>query len=97
MIDVKAAVKEAFDSVEATRLAIRDALDGPLPPGLKPIDDAAFMQFVMGMTKQFPPEPAITPDGRTVVESPWILMLPFVDGGKQILDRIIRIREKGLL
>ncbi len=101
MINVQDAVQEAFDSVEATRVAIRDGLNGPTPPGLKPVDDATFMEFVAGMQQQFPPEPIFhadaqgNPIGTPVTESPWVMMLPFVDGGKPILDRILRIKEKG--
>lgn len=96
-IDIREAIIEAEKRVEANRRAIREALDNnPPPPGLKPVDDATFMAFIEGIVQQYPPEPMVTPDGQVIVESPWIVMcsLGNVDGGKQIIDRILRVRKK---
>lgn len=97
MIDIRAVVQEAQDRVDADRKAIRAALEqGPPPPGLEPVDDSTFLAFVEGMMAQFPPEPMVTPEGAVIVESPWMVMcgLDNVAGGKQIVDRVLRIRRK---
>jgi len=95
MIDVREVVVEVKHRLDADRKAIREALtDGPPPPGLVAPTDEEFMAFVEGMIAQFPPEEIITPEGVPVVESRWIVALPYVAGGKQIVDRLLRIQRK---
>ena len=134
MINVKQAVDEAVDAVEARRKAVRATLDETDFPGLEAVDDQTFMAFVEAMVGQYPEEPMITPDyaeevppegvllpspyGMIVVDgegtpilkdglpqvipqesvivaSPWMVAMSYVDGGKQIVDRAIRIQRKG--
>ena len=96
MIDVREVVVEVKHRLEAGRKAIREALtDGPPPPGLVAPTDEEFMTFIGGMLGQYPPEPMVDPDGMTILASPWIAALPFVAGGTQIVDRILRVQRKG--
>ena len=105
-VDVTAIIKDLGPRLEEHRMAIREALSaGPPPPGLTPVDDATFMAFIDGMRQKFPPEEIITPDGRRIFESPWIVMCGLegyktttpveVYGGKQIIDRMLRIQRHG--
>ena len=82
-------------SLSATREGIRDFLKQEGPPlGLTPISDDEFRVFVELQVQKHPPVPIRMEDGMIHVSSPWIVALPFVDGGKAILDRFIRIIEK---
>jgi hypothetical protein len=95
MIDVREVVVEVKHRLDADRKAIREALtDGPPAPGLVAPTDEEFMEFVGGMLGKYRPEPILDPNGVWIVESPWILALAYVAGGKQIVDRILRIRKK---
>lgn len=96
MINVTEIVDEVAERLEVAREAAREALEGPPPPGLKPVSDEAFMQFVISMREQYPPEPIVTPWGEQIFESPWIVMcsLKNVDGGRAMLDRINRIAAR---
>ena len=95
MIDVREVVVEVKHRLDADRKAIREALtDGPPPPGLVAPTDEEFMTFIGGMLGEYPPEPMIDPQGVGIVESPWILALAYVEGGKQIIDRLLRIQRK---
>ena len=96
MIDVREIVAEVKERLEADRKAIRERLeDGPAPPGLAEPTDEEFMTFVEGMLKKYPEELIIMPDGRPIMASRWITALPYVEGGKQIVDRVNRIQRKG--
>ena len=53
------------------------------------------MAFVEAMMQKYPPMPMISPDGVPLVASPWIASLAYVEGGKQIVDRMLRIQRKG--
>lgn len=95
MIDTKAIVVEVKDRLEADRKAIRSALEeGPPPPGLEPVDDETFMAFIGAMVGKYPEQPMITDTGETIMASPWFAALPFGEGGKQIVDRVLRIQRK---
>ena len=94
-VDVAGVVRIAKANLDARRVALRSHLahTGP-PPGLVRVDDATFMAAVQGMIDQYPPMPLSTPDGREIVESPWIVMLAYVDGGRDVLDRMLSIQAK---
>lgn len=87
----------AKQHLEEMRRSLRKSLDEePSPPGLVRPDDETFMQWVMAMQQKFPPQPFRTPFGTTVVESAWVLMLPYVAGGDAVLARINEIKKKAV-
>ena len=90
-------LKWAKESLDSMRKNLRKSLeDEPNPPGLVRPDDETFMQWVMAMQQKYPPQPFQTPFGTTVVESAWILMLPYVAGGDAVLARINEIKKKAV-
>lgn len=95
MVDYENVIKIAKGNLDARRKALREHLaQSPRPPGLVKVDDATFMAAVDAMIQQYPAIPLRTPGGAEVVESPWILMLAYVDGGKDVLARIESIQQK---
>ena len=95
MVDYENVIKIVKGNLDARRKALRSHLEhSGRPPGLVKVDDATFMAAVQGMIDQYPPVQARTPGGAVVVESPWILHLPYVDGGKDVLARIESIQQK---
>lgn len=97
MVDVKQDIDDAFASLEARRLALREHLaNTPVPPGLVSVSDATFMAAVQQMINQYPPQQIRTPSGEVIVESPWIVMLgqTNVAGAEDVLHRIELIRSK---
>lgn len=98
-MNIERVVKSISKSLDEDRAALRAALEAePNPPGIVRPDDSTFMEWVMAMMRQYPPQQFTTPEGRVVNESPWILMLslPNVAGGAEILKRINRIRQKAV-
>lgn len=58
--------KRIVDIVEARLEQHREYLQeyfsaGPVPPGLEPVDDQTFADFVSQMVKQYPPQPLLFP------------------------------------
>lgn len=95
MVDIAADVETAMRSLHARREALRAHLAQlPHPPGLVRVDDQTFLTAVQQMIDLYPPQPIRTPGGAVVVESPWIVMLPFVAGGGDVLNRIEAIKRK---
>ena len=93
-------VKDAQAAIDRDRLLLRKALaDSPPPPGLVRPDDATFMQWVLAMREQYPPQDIQLPTGEVVKECPLLLMLalPNVAGGKEVLERIREIERKTVL
>ena len=96
-MNIAVPLKWAKDSLNDMRKALRASIESePSPPGLVRPDDETFMQWVMAMQEKWPPQPILTPYGQTVVESPWILMLPYVAGGDSVLARINEIKKKAV-
>lgn len=95
MVDYAHVVQIAQGNLAERRKALRAHLDHEgRPPGLVKVDDVTFMAAVDAMRQQYPPIQVRTPLGDVVTESPWILMLPYVDGGKDVLARIEAIQRK---
>ncbi len=75
----------------ARRKVIRASFETGADIGIETVPDDVFRAFIETKVQEHPPVPLIFPDGRTEVASPWIIALNFVDGGKPILDRFVRI------
>lgn len=74
--------------------AIGDSIDGAVDVAMKGTglgmvqpSPEELATFFMDQQKKYPPQPWTTPDGRTIVGSPWILALGVVDGGEEWLKK----------
>lgn len=64
------------------------------PPGYVDPDPATFRAWFEEKLAQSPPVPMVTPDGREIVASPWATALAYAEGGKEIVNRYLRIAEQ---
>lgn len=61
--------------------------------GARSVDNNTFMAWFQMMTMvQYPPEPVVAPNGLVVTASPWLLALPYIEGGDKELRRYEDLR-----
>lgn len=63
------------------------------PYGMKRLPDKLFLDwFSLNAFVKYPPQPMVTPSGQAAVVSPWVAMLPYVNGGEDVLKRVAKLR-----
>lgn len=85
---LKGVVQRAEELGEALAEAVETATEGA-GIGMAQPSREELAAFFFKQQKLYPPEPWITPDGRTVVASPWVLALGVVDGGDEWIRRFL--------
>lgn len=60
-----------------------------IPFGAKRLSDAQHSAWFAEMMQRYPPEPWISPEGQTVMMSPWLLALRYVEGGEKEARRYV--------
>lgn len=54
--------------------------------------DAEHVMWFEEQMRMYPPEPWVSPEGQMVMQSPWLLALPYTEGGKDEVRRYIRTK-----
>ena len=92
-------VEELLEGVEEMEAAWHkefDLLAAGTPFGSKRMTDQQHAEWFTEMLKRYPPEPWITPEGQTVMESPWLMALRFVEDGEKEARRYVKTFTKML-
>lgn len=64
------------------------------PYGLNSLTAEEHAAWYESMVNKYPPEAFRTADGRIIVGSPWVLMLPFTENGETETKRYMRTRGR---
>lgn len=93
---IKRIAKIVGEYAERDRNALETQFGDEPPIDHEEVDDQTFMAWFEAQVKAHPPVAMTFPDGLTITESPWPVMLATADGdlGKQILRRFERITGK---
>lgn len=92
-------IKDAEDKARDELQLLDKKLDDLLPqygPGFRAPKDSELPRFLAMMRQQYPPAEWVLPDGRVVHESIYLLALPYVEGGRELLEKVKRVTGGGM-
>lgn len=87
---MQAVMDLVMEHADTDREMIEHNFPGPVL-GEALVDDETLARFFEQKTEEYPPVTIIM-EGETFVMSPWVAMLPFIEGGPELLTRYEQIR-----
>jgi len=63
------------------------------PPGYEDPDNETFIAWYEQQMMHSPPQLMVTPEGREIVASPWSVALAYSEGGKEVVNRYLRLTQ----
>lgn len=94
---VLADIDRAVELAEASMSVVDRDLEKMLPkvgPGFRMPKDEDLPKWLAEMRKLWPPDHWVMPDGREVFESIYVLALPYIEGGREVLEKIRDLTEE---
>lgn len=87
------------DSAQALIANAEEAINANIlgfAPGAQRVQGQLALRFLEHMASIYPPQPWRTPSGETVVVSPYVAALEYVDGGKELLRAAAAAMQQSL-